>query len=481
MRKIRLILLLTILSTFTALLATDTRSEAATGIRWGYYVGYDKPASFASLQAHINDLNYVSTYYGFGVNKDGSITGSDDSQVTSFVLGHNRKLLPLIQNNARYDYFHLFITNYTARNELINALLSLTQKYGYSGVNIDFEGLNPSDRPYLTGFMRDLYAKLNPAGKLVTMAVPAKTYDKRNGWSGAYDYAKLAPNMDLALIMAYDFHSKNTAPGAVAPISWVRDCTRFAASQFGKHKLILGAPAYGYDWNTTTNQASDVTSTRFSTILSVSRSSGARFSYDTTSASGVLNYRINGQSHSIWYDNARSFAAKLAVAETYDIAGVGLWRLGQEDPYLWRVMEGHTLDWASRIVDNTTPVRFSASSNWQRSTWNSQCYGSDYRYTSPKPRSYDYASYKVSLPIDGIFEVYGWWPSASGYNPTAPVRLYTYAGLRKFTVNQTAGGGRWVYLGTFSMARGDKWRMQFSRWTSAKGLVIADAVRFRPQ
>ncbi len=48
---------------------------------------------------------------------------------------------------------------------------------GYDGIHIDFEGVNPEDRPLLTDFMRRLAAALSRLNKLTTMAVAAKASD----------------------------------------------------------------------------------------------------------------------------------------------------------------------------------------------------------------------------------------------------------------------------------------------------------------
>jgi hypothetical protein len=50
-------------------------------------------------------------------------------------------------------------------------------------------------------------------------------------------------------------------------------------------------------------------------------------------------------------------------------------------------------------------------------------------------------------------------------------------GNRTVTVDQRVNGGRWVGLGTFDLAAGVYNVVGVSRWTSATGYVIADAVR----
>jgi spore germination protein len=41
------------------------------------------------------------------------------------------------------------------------------------------------------------------------------------------------------------------------------------------------------------------------------------------------------QQHVVWLEDARSVAARLAIVGKYGAAGIGTWRLGQEDPATW--------------------------------------------------------------------------------------------------------------------------------------------------
>lgn len=130
----------------------------------------------------------------------------------------------------------------------------------------------------------------------------------------------------------------------------------------------------------------------------------------------------------------------------------------------------------STIVDNTTAGRFTASANWGTSTYSSQRYGTDYRFATPVSQS-DPAWYKVNIPATGNYQVSVWYSASSGYNDAAPYIIVTPSGNQVVYVNQRTNGGRWVSLGTFSLAGGDANKVGVSRWTAGTGYVIADAVR----
>ncbi|MET8310127.1 N-acetylmuramoyl-L-alanine amidase [Micromonospora sp. NPDC005173] len=136
---------------------------------------------------------------------------------------------------------------------------------------------------------------------------------------------------------------------------------------------------------------------------------------------------------------------------------------------------GNPPAWSS-IVDNTTAGRFTASANWGVSTYSAQRYGADYRYAEPVASS-DAAWYKFNVPATANYRVDAWWPATSGYNSATPYIVATSTGNRTIIVDQRATGGQWRSLGTFTLPAGDANRVAVSRWSSAAGLVIADAVR----
>ncbi|NBE85122.1 golvesin C-terminal-like domain-containing protein [Micromonospora rubida] len=131
----------------------------------------------------------------------------------------------------------------------------------------------------------------------------------------------------------------------------------------------------------------------------------------------------------------------------------------------------------STIVDNTTAGRFTASANWGVSSYSGQRYGADYRFADPVQSS-DVAWYRVNVPAAGSYRIDAWWPANAGYNSATPYIVATTAGNRTVQVDQRATGGQWRSLGTFALPAGDANRVGVSRWTTAAGLVIADAVRF---
>jgi N-acetyl-anhydromuramyl-L-alanine amidase AmpD len=141
-----------------------------------------------------------------------------------------------------------------------------------------------------------------------------------------------------------------------------------------------------------------------------------------------------------------------------------------------RYYAGSTPSTYSQVVDNANSSRFYAASNWGTSSYSSQRYGSNYRFAKPGA-TYRGASYKVKTPTRGSYALYGWWPANPGYNDRAVVWIYTTNGWVSRTVSQRTNGGRWVYLGTYTMGAWDDWNVEVSNQSSGTGYIIADAIK----
>lgn len=131
----------------------------------------------------------------------------------------------------------------------------------------------------------------------------------------------------------------------------------------------------------------------------------------------------------------------------------------------------------STIVDSTSG-RFTRGSGWGTSSFSPDKRGAFYHYAEPVLAS-DASWYRVSIPSSGTYLVDAWWPANSGYNNNTPYVIVTSSGNQAVHVNQRTNGGRWVNLGSFGLAAGDRNVVAVSRWTTGTGYVIADAIRIR--
>lgn len=128
------------------------------------------------------------------------------------------------------------------------------------------------------------------------------------------------------------------------------------------------------------------------------------------------------------------------------------------------------------IVDNSN-AGFAASANWATGTSATNKYGSNYRFRNTQAIS-DPATWNVTLPSSGSYQVSAWWPHGSNRSTNASYIVYHTSGSTTVKVNQQLNGGVWNSLGLFSLNGGAN-LARLSCWTTETNkVVMGDAMRW---
>ena len=306
---------------------------------YGYFVQNTNLPSYPSLAASFQQMTGV-TPWAFSLDSQGNVINQMEPTALANALGfagqRHLKTLALISNyDKRTESFsgalaHDLLRSSTNRRQAVENIYKTAVNWGISGINLDFEHVYPSDREYYSQFLRELGARLRPAGIMLTVAIPAKTHDDpSSSWSGAFDYQAIGQAVDRVMLMAYDQHYAGGVPGPIASIGWVERVLQFAVSEIPREKLILGIAGYGYNWQAP-GKAVSVTYQRAIELAT----QGSGINWDSTHKAPYAIYK--GQE--MWFENAASISHKLDLVNKYNIKGIALWRLGQEDPQMWQVV-----------------------------------------------------------------------------------------------------------------------------------------------
>jgi len=262
------------------------------------------------------------------------------ANVTAQAMAHSVALTPTISNYVddqwSGDIIHTLITNATLRAAHIAAITQLVQANPWAGIDIDYESLRASDRQAYSVFIADLADALHHVGRRLTLTVHAKTSEPGD-WSGAraQDWRALGAAADEVRVMAYDYSTDSSSAGPIAPAPWVKSVLALAVTEIPREKVVLGLATYGYDW-ASGQTTQDV---QWADAEALARSHKATIQWDVASQSPWFTYTdARGRRHTVWYTNARSLSATLALAMQSRVGGVFLWRLGGEDPAIWPLL-----------------------------------------------------------------------------------------------------------------------------------------------
>jgi spore germination protein YaaH len=309
---------------------------SAAPLALGYYTGAE---SNASLKAEAGVLGIVAADR-FSISADGSLSGTLPAVVFKTASAHGIAVLATVSNYAGNGFSAAIAKAILAPGSAQNAAVANIAKlaaHGYAGINLDFEAVPHKLRPQYTAFAQTLAATLHGTGQVVVLSVPAKTAnDPGDSWAGAYDYAALGQIVDTLQVMTYDENGPWGAPGPVAGLDWVTACLGYAESVVAPAKISMGMPAYGYDWNLTKGGGATV---NWNAIPALLGKTGAVPQWDAATSSPWFSYSAaNGDSHVVWYENAKSIALKAGLAAGQSAASVSVWALGLDDPGYWQAV-----------------------------------------------------------------------------------------------------------------------------------------------
>jgi hypothetical protein len=278
-----------------------------------------------------------------------------------------------------------YLANPTTRTTIVNSIVNLVNVNGFDGIDLDYEGFAFVDgnttwirtAPLWVAFIKELSVALRANKKILSVTTPY-LYDPSERQKGyfVYAWADIASSIDRLRIMTYDFNVAK--PGPNAPISWVDKTIRYAISIMPSSKVYVGLPGYGRDWITAVQGKCPVSAppglkagAKASTFLMVNAERKAVIDnaipvFDATVSEATYSYTqtYNGLtadgasttcnvSRTVWYQNARSYAERMALVSKYRLGGAALWTLGMEDQLSTTEMRNAALAMAPDTVVST--------------------------------------------------------------------------------------------------------------------------------
>src|ERR1039457_2054711 len=136
--------------------------------------------------------------------------------------------------------------------------------------------------------------------------------------------------------MVYDEHYETGSPGPVASQDFFDNQLARIAKKAPPSKLVVGFGNYGYDWVIGETGATEVA---FGDTMAAAAESDNDVAWDAEADNPVLRYSLNNREHEIWFLDAITGLNQAIAVHSGGFRGVGLWRLGGEDPGLWHVLE----------------------------------------------------------------------------------------------------------------------------------------------
>lgn len=219
-----------------------------------------------------------------------------------------------------------------ARTNMVNTLINDAEKYGFDGINLDFENIKSAYAKDYLQFVRELSIACERKG----LVLSTDNY-KPEAYNRCYNLKEQSRFVDYVIVMAYDEHYAGTDAGSVASLPFVKEAVEDTVQLVGKEHVIAGIPFYTRIWTTTDGNTT-------------SRAVGMQAAVDQLNSDGqvalwnddcgqyVASYTVGDATRQIWFEEEKSIEAKMQVIQENNVAGVAGWKLGLEKSSVWPVI-----------------------------------------------------------------------------------------------------------------------------------------------
>ena len=325
-----------------------SKANSLSVIRAAFYTPSNAQFSLPDLKTNADKINTIFPEWFFIDTITHRLQTRIDTAGLKLMQQKKLTIMPILTNfnSSKKDFdgklLHHILKDSASANRFVQQVSDTLSFYHLNGINVDFEELKEKTNEPLTAFQKKLYETLHAKNMLVSMDVAPK--------NGDYDYVKLSDYNDYIVLMAYDEYNSSTGPGPISAQKWIEDAVSWTSERIDPSKIILGIGGFGYQWS---NGVCDSLPLTYNQAINQAKSINAKIIYDNDTYNLHYNYSIENNSDStditnneVWFTDAATIFNILRFSDEFPTAGTALWRLGTEDPRMWKFY--------NRRLDNTS-------------------------------------------------------------------------------------------------------------------------------
>ena len=314
------------------LFGTSARKPAASGnpsLAIAFHTPWD-PSSAASLRRHVEQLDWVIPGWMSVTGPTHQITVFRDTAGRTILNKaiHRPVVVPMIQNALNGDWdgkgIAALLADPKARGAFLDKLVPWLAANRAGGAFFDFENLPATAHANYRVFLAEAQRRFAPRGWVVAIAAQLGNPD----WN-LPAYAKVT---DKIFLMAYDEHETSGEPGPIASQHWFVENVANASRGIPPQKLVVAIGSYAYNWAPGDNQAMSVEE-----AWQAASDSDTVPTFDPASGNSSFAYKQGDARHVVWLLDAASAYNQMKFLQRAGVGSIALWRLGAEDPSLWKI------------------------------------------------------------------------------------------------------------------------------------------------
>lgn len=282
----------------------------------GYYPGGEM--AYESLLNNGSRLTGVAPL-GWELDSYGGLKADFDPEDMgrSLYFAGNQELRTYALVRVASSPSRLITTPYLQENS-INQIINMLEEWGLTGVLLDLAYIPGTEQPQLFQFVETLATKLDQKSLRTILALP---------WDASIDYATASAAVDY-LVLNSTAQQRGGNPGPSGAVSEMEVMLQEVVELVIPQKIILTIATGGLDWP----RSGLPQPLSHKEILALAASQGASVKWDPEARTPFFKY---GAGNEVWFENHYSVKYKLELAQKYNLGGIALLNLGQEDPEIW--------------------------------------------------------------------------------------------------------------------------------------------------
>ena len=315
---------------------TSLTRDHKINLAWHQVTSEAANQAFASDTQNMTGVNVISPTWFSVTSTQGNISSLASSDYVSQAHAKGLEVWGLIDNFDDEVSTLDTLSVRSARQHIIDMLLSEAKRVDLDGINVDFEALTEEEAPHFIQFIRELSVACRNNGLVLSVDNPVPQY------TAFYNRKEQGIVADYVIIMGYDEHTVGSeTAGSVASLPFVEEGIAQTLSEVPKEKVINGIPFYTRLWTEANNGmvTSEVCSMDQADAyvekynMEVYWNTDVSQNYaEAVTDSGVLK---------MWLEDEESLEEKMKLIQKYELAGVAEWKLGFERDDVWKIISSY--------------------------------------------------------------------------------------------------------------------------------------------
>lgn len=314
---------------------TENKLDKKISLIWEY-AQYSTPDRTGDRK--VDCINVFSPTWFELQDTSGNFANRVEYKYINWAQSVGYEIWPLVSNGSGIITTSTVLNDYEIREKMVGYLLENCKKYGFKGINMDFEYMYKKDKDAYSQFIRELSVVFRNNGIIVSVDVTVP--DGSDNYSLCYDRQAIGEAANYVVLMAYDQTSQGSNnPGSNAAGDWVENNIKKLIEVVDADKLILAIPLYTRVWSISSNGDVKSQAKTISETLNIIKSNNASLTYLEDKKQNYTEYYLGNTKYMIWVEDLKSIEEKLKLYQSYNLGGVAFWRKGYEPSNLWDLVE----------------------------------------------------------------------------------------------------------------------------------------------